>query len=147
MSNGTYISKSCGHVRYPNHPQPQHWNCVVAYYIKTIRTSAGSTTLYPHLGFILLPKSDTFSWNHASVLISSQSESWHSRSTFDVLREVYDGQIWKDFMNYDGWPFLALPYNFMLSLNVDWFQPFKRTTHSTGVMYVYSEPSTKWAIS
>ena len=65
----------------------------------------------------------------------TKCESWRFRSTSSVLRDVYDGQIWKDFMHYDGQPFLALPYNFMLSLNVDWFQPFKRTTHSTGHVF------------
>ncbi len=44
--------------------------------------------------------------------------------------------MWRDFQEIDGLPFLALPYNFCLTLNVDWFQPFKRTTHSTGVMYL-----------
>ncbi len=44
--------------------------------------------------------------------------------------------MWKDFKEIDGQAFLAVPYNFCLTLNVDWFQPFKRATHSTGVMYL-----------
>ena len=32
--------------------------------------------------------------------------------------------------------FLSTPYNFLLSPNVDWFQPFKRTTSSIGVIYM-----------
>ena len=54
-------------------------------------------------------------------------ESCHYRSTSSVLRDVYDGQIWKDFLYYDGQPFLALPYNFMLSLNV----PIRRWAAAT----------------
>lgn len=33
-------------------------------------------------------------------------------------------------------PFLSLPYNYAFSLNVDWFQPFKHTQHSVGIMYL-----------
>ena len=39
-------------------------------------------------------------------------------------------------MNPDGIPFLSLPFNFALTLNVDWFQPFKNTTYSTGAIYI-----------
>ena len=42
----------------------------------------------------------------------------------------------EEFMNPDGIPFLSLPYNFAIALNVDWFQPFKSTSYSCGAMYV-----------
>ena len=32
--------------------------------------------------------------------------------------------------------FLATPYSFLLTLNVDWFQPFIRTVYSTGAIYM-----------
>lgn len=38
-------------------------------------------------------------------------------------------------MNPNGQPFLSLPFNFALALNVDWFEPFKRTTYACGAMY------------
>ena len=39
-------------------------------------------------------------------------------------RDVYDGQVWKDFLHYDTVPFLALAYYFAFQL---WFQPFEHT--------------------
>ena len=33
-------------------------------------------------------------------------------------------------------PFHSLPYNYAFSINVDWYQPFKRTQHFTGVIYL-----------
>ena len=39
-------------------------------------------------------------------------------------------------MEFNGQPFLAFPYNLCLMLNVDWFQPFKKTTYSVGAMYI-----------
>lgn len=136
VSSGTLTSKLCSHVRYPNHPQPQHRKSCGCLLLKTVRTSGGSTTLYPKALYCYqsLIHSLESMLQHPNFI--TKCESWRFRNTSNVLRDVYDGQIWKDFMNYNGQPFLALPYNFMLSLNVDWFEPFKRTTHSTGVMYM-----------
>ena len=39
-------------------------------------------------------------------------------------------------MSPNGIPFLSVPFNFALSLNVDWFQPFKHSTYSLGAIYV-----------
>ena len=49
---------------------------------------------------------------------------------------MYDGKVWQNFQVYNGIPFLSQPYYFTVSLNVDWFQPFKRTQHSTGVIFL-----------
>ena len=51
-------------------------------------------------------------------------------------RDIYDGRIWSEFMNPMGQPFLSLPYNFAFALNVDWFEPFKRTVYACGAMYM-----------
>jgi hypothetical protein len=49
---------------------------------------------------------------------------------------VYDGKIWEEFQMYNGNPFLSLPHNFAFQLNIDWFQPFKHTQNSEGVIYL-----------
>ncbi len=70
----------------------------------------------------------------------TKCEEWRRTFSIDstdfVCRDVFDGKIWNDFQNVNGHPFLSAPHNFCFTLNVDWFQPFKRTTHSTGVMYI-----------
>jgi hypothetical protein len=38
-------------------------------------------------------------------------------------------------MNYNGRPFLELTGRFGLMMNIDWFQPFKHTPYSVGVVY------------
>lgn len=35
----------------------------------------------------------------------------------------------------NGVPFLAQPYDYLLMLNCDWFQPYKHTQFSIGVLY------------
>ena len=53
-----------------------------------------------------------------------------------MLSSVYDGQIWSDFMQCEGVPFLASPHSYGLILNLDWFQPYKHLTYSVGVLYL-----------
>ena len=62
---------------------------------------------------------------------------WPSRkSSHDcVLTDIYDGQVWQNFQEVNGRPFLNHPNNLGLSLNLDWFRPFKHSPYSTGVIY------------
>lgn len=65
---------------------------------------------------------------------------WTYRSSdLNVLSDVYDGAVWKTFKTNpaDSVPFVdESPYNLMMALNVDWFQPYKGTQHSTGAIYL-----------
>ena len=51
--------------------------------------------------------------------------------------DVYDGQVWKDFLNIGGQPFLNKERNYAFMMNCDWFQPYKRRSDfSVGVLYL-----------
>jgi len=68
-----------------------------------------------------------------------KSEEWRGRLgkiPDDVMGDVYDAQVWKDFMSdrYDN--FLQYPGNLLLSINCDWFQPFSNTQYSVGALYL-----------
>ena len=52
------------------------------------------------------------------------------------LTDVYDGKLWKDWMQINDVPFLRVPGNLMLMLNLDWFQPYKHSPYSVGVIYL-----------
>ena len=45
----------------------------------------------------------------------------------------YDGEVWKHFISSD---FLKSPFCYMVTLNVDWFQPFERDVYSVGAIYL-----------
>ena len=49
---------------------------------------------------------------------------------------LYDSLIWKEFMEIEGVPFLANRFSLALAINVDWFQPYKLTESSVGVIYL-----------
>lgn len=53
-----------------------------------------------------------------------------------MYADVYDGNIWKEFLEFEGKPFLSVPFNFGFSLNIGWFQPFKHTKHAEGAAYL-----------
>ena len=53
-----------------------------------------------------------------------------------VLSDIYDGSIWKEFLNYKGQLFLSQSHNLALMLNCDWFQPYKHAQYSVGVLYL-----------
>jgi len=56
--------------------------------------------------------------------IPESCEEWREQpQTEGALSDVYSGQIWKDFQNYQGNPFLSLPRDNGLRLNFNFFQP------------------------
>ncbi len=67
---------------------------------------------------------------------------WANRLDFDdILTDIYDGRVWKTFKgtNDETSPNFFRPEvadsHLGLMLNLDWFQPFDGTNHSTGVLY------------
>ena len=62
---------------------------------------------------------------------------WKARSSSEsVFSDIYDGKIWKEFLFVDNLPFLFGENTFGLMLNVDWYQPYKYSPYSIGVMYL-----------
>ncbi|KAG1205093.1 hypothetical protein G6F69_009518 [Rhizopus microsporus] len=58
-------------------------------------------------------------------------KKWTTRDTSTgALRDIYDGRVWNEFkLNAgDALPFVKESvYNLMLTINIDWFQPYKGT--------------------
>lgn len=105
--------------------------------LKTVELATGKKILYPIKVYC-----------YQSVKASLQNlllqpnfyeccEQWRSPSNRipGVLNDIYDGSLWSDFMQYNGEEFLAVPGSIALSLNVDWFQPYKLTQSSVGVIF------------
>jgi hypothetical protein len=65
---------------------------------------------------------------------------WTNRTYFDnILTDIYNGQIWKNFEDSaNSTKFFhseVADSHLGLVLNLDWFQPYDGTIHSTGVIY------------
>jgi len=64
-------------------------------------------------------------------------ESWWTRDLAgNSMGDVFEGRVWKDFLDSDGDPYFSSSGNLGVMLNVDWFQPYKHTNHSCGVIYL-----------
>lgn len=138
-SSSSSLSRHCTFIRFPNHPQRQHRVICGTELTRNARLSSGEVKLYPRLIYCyrsiinsiqVLPKRPGF---------LEKCESWRLAKHFEetsVYSDIHDGKIWQEFQTINGKPFLSLPYNFGLHLNMDWFQPFKHINHSEGVIYL-----------
>lgn len=70
--------------------------------------------------------------------VPEMCEQWREREVNeDILADVYDGDIWADFLKYKGTDYLNAPRNLAFAINIDWFQPFiRRNDRSVRVIYL-----------
>ena len=140
LPNGRVASKECDHVEFPRHPQVHHRKKCGTMLMKNVRYSLGGSE-YLHPKSIFCYRSIIYSLQNllqrASFL--EDCEKWKlstSATSNGSYRDIYDGKIWKEFLEYDGFPFLSVPYNFGFILNIDWFQPYVHTQYSLGAIYL-----------
>ena len=130
-------SKRCKYVQYPNHPRTSGRAPCNTPLLRSVALQNGKTLLYPFKSYC-----------YRSLIVSLQSlllrpgfldacQQWRNQTTdLDKLSDLYGGKIWKEFLNYGGEPFLALPTGIAFMLNIDWFQPYTHTVYSVGVIYL-----------
>src|SRR5215213_454584 len=56
----------------------------------------------------------------------------------NIYSDIYDGEVWKTFSSSNGSLFFTpetATTHLGLLFNLDWFQPFTYTQHSTGAVY------------
>ena len=104
---------------------------------ETVKTSGNKLKLVPHLVYCYRSIIQSLQEMILRPRFVEHCEVWRKRNVPPgMLNDVYDGKVWENLMIYEGTPFLSLPCNFALQLNIDWFQPFERTQHSEGVIYL-----------
>ena len=137
LPDKTVVSAKCTNVVFPHHPQWIRRSPCDSVLMKQVKTPYGTTSLYPRQMYCYKSVIESLKELVLRKGFIEKCEAWRSRNiASDTLADIYDGKIWKEFLNPDGIPFLSLPFNFALTLNVDWFQPFKNTTYSTGAIYI-----------
>lgn len=136
--SGRKIFQSCSYVRYPDHVQARMRVPCGQLLLKTVRNSSGSEYLAAWKTYCFRSVTASLKDLLNRPMIVQMCEQWRTQQAEpNVLSDVYDGQMWQHFLLDDaGHPFLAEPYNFLLMLNCDWFQPFKHTQFSVGVLYL-----------
>ena len=134
--DGKRVSKTCQHRPFPQHPRKSQRKPCGSSLLRLVKTKKG-TLLRPWKIYCYRSLVSSLKQLLAKPNYINLCEQWRQRSSIgDLLGDVYDGQVWKDFQYFNGKPFLASPYSLVLSLNTDWFQPYTHTTYSVGVMYI-----------
>lgn len=124
LPDKSVCSRKCSYVRFTNHPHAIRRSPCNAQLMKNVRASADTTSLYPCQLYCYHSVIDSFKDMMKVPGFVNKCEIWRARKKEEeVLADIYDGRVLDDFQNPDGKPFLLLPYNFALSLNVDWFWP------------------------
>lgn len=122
-------SRTCVHRLHKNSPM---CNKVL---LKTIQLSSGKKLLRPFKIYCYRSLKSSLQKLFQDSTFVSQCDHWRSR-THDGIGDIYDGRIWKEFINFNGVPFLANSYSLALAMNIDWFQPYKLTEASVGAVYL-----------
>ena len=66
-------------------------------------------------------------------------KKWRSRlirAPPSLLGDIHDGVITKQFLSSNEFNYLSSLFCYLLTLNVDWFQPFERNMYSLGAIYL-----------
>ena len=104
--------------------------------MKTVELSGGKSILRPLKVYCYRSLESSLQDLLQRSSFVSQLDHWRTRETGDVLNDIYDGRIWKEFMYINRVPFLADSYTLALAINIDWFQPYKLTESSVGAVYI-----------
>ena len=125
------VSKLCQHKEFPRN---RRCNFVL---LKTVELASGKKIMYPNSVYCYNSLKSSIERLFSQPDFASLCEHWREKEVVGgILSDIYDGHIWQDFLVVSGKPFLASRYSLAFSLNVDWFQPYKLTQSSVGVVYL-----------
>ena len=138
VKTGGKESEQCCHVAFPKHPQVSKRKQCGALLLKKVRTGKGYS-LQPIKVYPYFPLQKSFERLASIAGFLEVCESWRNRKTRvppSYLGDIYDGLIWKEFSSEVKYNFLTAPFCYLLTLNIDWFQPFSHSVYSVGAIYL-----------
>lgn len=137
---GQKVPLKCKYVAFPNHSHRDQRQPCGASLLKEVKLqSTRKVKLTPIKTYPYQRLKDAIAALVSDPNFLNTCDHWRKRTDevpAGILADVYDGEVWKDFNSEKYSNFLSRPGNLLLSLNVDWFQPFRRTKYSVGVMYL-----------
>ena len=102
--------------------------------------SRGNKRYYPHFVYPYVSLISSLQSLFSRPKFYSHCEEWRQSFRHDNyglhFPDVYDGTIWTDFLQVEGRAFLRCKNSIVFMLNIDWFQPFKHSIYSVGVIYL-----------
>ena len=109
------------------------FRCIGAILLKKVKTQKGFK-LIPKKVYPYQPLSNSITYLANKPGFLDSCEMWRSKMPPDgYLTDIYDGNVWSE---YKANGFLKAPYCYLLTLNLDWFQPFTHVEYSVGAIYL-----------
>ncbi len=137
MPGGKKISKKCDNVLFPNHPQKNRRKPCGAILMKSVLNGDGTQRcLYPKKVYSFRRLKDGLEELLARPGFRDLLFLESRKNEFDEFSDVTDGNVYKTFKDQEENDYFADKRNLGLMLNIDWFNPFKNSEHSIGVIYL-----------
>ena len=140
VDNNKPASMMCNHVEYPYHRTELHRSACNEPLALLVKTKNGillrPSKIYP-AGSI---KQQLYMMYQRAGFEKMLRHSSNRNVPNGIFSDIYEGNIWKNFVINleEPTPFFTndtLDTHIGLAINIDWFQPFDYTVHSTGVIY------------
>lgn len=135
--SGERAPKRCTYTAFPNHRHPdKRLPCNTSLLIK-VNLCNGKIDYRPKYVYAYQPIKHSLQRLLNYPEIAQKFEQWRNRENVgDSMSDVYDGQVWKDFLSDKYSNFLQAKRCLGVMLNVDFFQPYKHVAVSYGVIYL-----------
>ena len=140
--------KKCGHIQFPNN-QHRFQQCDAPLSEQKV-LGDGKIINSPKLLYPMANIKQQLLQMYQRPNFEKNLRLWANRNVNEeILCDIYDGEIWKNFSKVgkvcddeeeisDEQKFFNKEHaddNLGIMINVDWFQPFERTVHSSGAIY------------
>lgn len=137
-NHGQVTSKLCDYIEFPDHPFSSQRKACSEILLKRIKVGK-KIKLVPRKVYVYRSIIQSLKAMMGRKNFLEKCDLWRSRpknNAQNFMADIYDGKLWQDMTTIDGRPFLALPNNLCLSLNVDWFRVYKHSPYSAGPIYL-----------
>ena len=105
--------------------------------LKTVELATNRKIFYPLMTYCYIDLRTSLEHLLLDADFTLKCAHWKSRISSDgSLEDVYDGRVWKQFLQYHDRPFLTEENSYAFMINIDWFQPYKHLTYSVGAIYL-----------
>ncbi len=96
-------SKRCTYRAFPRHPHSNMRQQCNTLLLKTVELASGKVILYPFMTYCYLSLASSLEKLLERPSSASYCEEWRSyNSDTGIMKDIYDGKIWKEFQNFNG---------------------------------------------
>ena len=109
------VSKKCSYVKFPNHRQQWRRQACGTTLKKEVTLKDGGKKLYPHKVYCFKSITESLRALVKRPNFTEDCELWRQREVryvAQVMCDVFDGRVWRDFQVVNGVSFLASPRNY-----------------------------------